>query len=124
MLAKSGWIRIRRLGDLMGKLMLLAAMAALVAGCTTSIDEMSYSQRQKYVASMVEKCQKEGVPDAEMNACVQQEVSADQSRRMKQKQVGAAIAGASQAYGQSMQANRTVNCTSTGYGNTVRTTCY
>jgi len=112
------------LGCLMKKTMLLAAMAALLAGCTTSIDEMSYPQRQKYVAGMVDKCRKEGVPDAEMNACVQQEVTADQSRRMRQKQVGAAIAGASQSYGRYLQANRPVNCTSTGYGNTVRTTCY
>jgi hypothetical protein len=115
---------IASLGCLMKKTVIVAAMAALVAGCTQSIDEMSYSQRQKYVASMADKCRKEGVSDAEMTACVQQEVSADQSRRMRQKRVGAAIAGASQAYGNSLQANRPVNCTSTGYGNMVRTTCY
>lgn len=112
---------------------LFAAMA--VSGCTTSVDEMSYSQLQQYTAGMVEKCQKQNVPQAELRACAEQEMRSDQARRMKQRQVGMAIAGASQAYGQGMQqsamANRPITCTSTpnstfvgGPVSSVRTSCY
>ena len=45
------------------KWVLGVALLAL-SGCTTSTDEMSYSQLQAYAASMVEKCQKQGVPEA------------------------------------------------------------
>jgi hypothetical protein len=111
---------------------LIVFLAVGLVGCTQSIDEMSYSQRQSYVAGMVEKCRAQGVPEDEIEACTQQEVGADQARRARQKQVGAAIAGASQSYGRSMQqANRSVTCTSTpssswvgGTPSSVRTTCY
>ena len=98
--------------------------ALFAAGCTQSVNEMSYSQLQAYAAQMVEKCQKQGVPDSQMRACAEQEMRADQSRRMKQRQFGAAMAQASADYNRSLQANRPINCTSTGFGNTVRTTCY
>lgn len=107
------------------KILLLACAVAL-AGCSTkSIDEMSYTEVKAYGAVLHKKCVDQGVkPGPEMQLCINQEARADQSRRQKQKEIGAALAGAGEAYSQSMQANRTVNCTSTGYGNTVRTSCY
>lgn len=107
----------------MSRLIVFASLIAFV-GCTQTIDEMSYTQLQSYVASMADKCREQGVPESQMEACVQQEVRADQSRRRKQRQFGAALSQASAEYGRSVQANRPVNCTSTGFGNTVRTTCY
>src|SRR5690606_6305693 len=106
-----------------------------LSACTQTVDEMSYSQLQAYATQMVEKCQKQGVPDAQLEACAHQEIRADQARRMKQRQIGAAIAGAGDAYGQSMQRsaamNRAVTCASTprsswvgGPVSSVRTTCY
>lgn len=117
------------------KWIVIVSAALFAAGCTQSVNEMSYSQLQSYAAQMVEKCQKQGVPDSQMRACAEQEMRADQSRRMKQRQFGAAISGASQAYGQGMQQsaamNRPINCTSTpnstwvgGPVSSVRTTCY
>lgn len=101
---------------------IFAALA--LAGCTTSVDEMSYSQLQQYATRMAEKCQEQGVPAEQMDACVEQEIRADQARRMKQRRIGAAISRASAEYGRNVQANRPVNCTSIGYGNMIRTTCY
>lgn len=101
---------------------IFAALA--LAGCTTSVDEMSYSQLQEYATRMAEKCQEQGVPEEELQACAEQEIRADQARRMKQRRLGAAISQASAEYGRSVHANRPVNCTSTGYGNMIRTTCY
>src|SRR5690606_1647792 len=111
---------------------IVVVAALFVAGCTQSVSEMSYSQLQAYSARMVEKCQKQGVPQSQMQARSEQEIHADQSRRMKQRQFGAAISGASQAYGQGMQsAARPVTCTSTpsstwvgAPASSVRTTCY
>src|SRR5690606_28209657 len=106
-----------------------------VGGCTTTVEEMSYTQLQEYATGMAEKCRKMGVPDEQLEACAVQEISADQARRRKQRQLGAAIAGASQAYGNALQqsaySNRMVTCTSTPSGSwvggpvsQVRTTCY
>lgn len=127
----------RGLGDERMKVLAIVPVLALAA-CTQSVNEMSYSQLQAYAASMVEKCQKQGVPDDQLRACAEQEMRADQARRMRQRQFGAALAGASQAYGNSMQqqaaiaaASRPVTCTSTpnsswvgGPVSSVRTTCY
>lgn len=128
-------VDLAALGWMMKKTVMIAAFAALLAGCTQSIDEMSYSQLQAYAGQMVEKCQKQGVPTNQLQTCAEQEMRADQARRMKQRQFGAALAGASQAYGQNMQRNaainRSVTCTSTpnstwvgGPVSSVRTTCY
>jgi len=113
------------------KLLVLAGAALICTGCTQSVDEMSYAQLQKYAAQMVEKCQKQGVPDTELNACAEQEMRADQSRRMRQRQVGAAISAAGQGMQRNAAMTRTVNCTSTpsstwvgGPVSSVRTTCY
>ena len=108
----------------MKKMMLLAAMAVSLTGCTKSVSEMSYPELKQYASGMVEKCQKQGVPKAELEACAMQEMRADQSRRQRQREIGAAISEAGADYNRSLQANRPVNCTSTGYGNMVRTTCY
>lgn len=96
----------------------------VVAGCTTQVDEMSYAQLQQYATSMAEKCQKQGVPDAQLEACAMQEMRADQARRRKQRQFGAALSQASADYGRNMQANRPVNCTSYRSGSMVNTRCY
>lgn len=106
------------------KWVMIAVAAVALAGCTKSVSEMSYTEMKQYVAQLEDKCRKQGVPQNEIRICVEQEGRADQARRMKQRQIGAAISQASADYGRSMQANRPVNCTSTGYGNTVRTTCY
>lgn len=106
--------------------------AMLLTACTQSVDEMSYTQLKQYAEQMVEKCKKQGIPDAELEACARQEIRADQSRRVRQRQIGAAISQASADYGRNaqaaaqanMHANRSVNCTSTRFGNTVRTNCY
>ncbi|MGN6535216.1 MAG: hypothetical protein ACTHKQ_05725 [Mesorhizobium sp.] len=109
----------------MKKTVIVAAMAALaLSGCTKSVSEMSYTELKQYASNMVEKCQKQKVPKNELEACAMQEMRADQSRRMRQREIGAAISQASADYNRSIQANRPVNCTSTGYGNMVRTTCY
>jgi len=98
--------------------------AAALAGCTTQVEEMSYSQLQSYAASMVEKCQKQGVPDTQLRACAEQEMRADQARRRKQRQIGEAISAAGEGYSQASRANRPINCTSTSNLGIVRTTCY
>lgn len=102
----------------------VVVFAVALAGCTQTVDEMSYTQLQQYAAQMVEKCQKQGVPDTHLQACAEQEMRADQSRRRKQRQIGEAISAAGEGYSRSAQANRPIHCTSTGYGNQVRTTCY
>lgn len=103
----------------------LLVAALVLAGCTKTVDEMSYSEVKEYAATLHERCVAQGVkPGPEMQLCINQEARADQARRTRQRQIGAAIAEASESYGRSMQANRPVNCTSTGYGNQVRTTCY
>lgn len=99
------------------------ALLAL-AGCTTSTDEMSYSQLQAYAATMVEKCQKQGVPDEQLQACAEQEMRADQARRMRQRQFGAALSQASADYGRSVQANRPVTTNCHRFGNNVSCTSY
>lgn len=118
------------------KRLLLVGLVVL-AGCSTkSMNEMNYSELKAYAVEMQTRCEKQGVKgDQEMKACINQEAMADQSRRQRQKQFGAALAGASQAYGNSMQrsaaVNRPVTCNSTGNSswvggpiNSVRTTCY
>jgi hypothetical protein len=100
-------------------------IAALTAGCTKSVDEMTYSELRSYAAQMEERCRKQGVVSApEMQACVSQEARADQSRRMKQRQIGDAISAAGDEMSRNARANRPINCTSTGMGNMVRTTCF
>lgn len=107
------------------KRLLFVGVVAL-AGCSTkSMNEMNYSELKAYAVEMQARCQKQGVKgEQEMKLCINQEAMADQGRRQRQKQFGAALAGASQAYGQSMQANRPVNCTSSRIGNQVYTNCY
>lgn len=106
------------------KLAAVVCASLLLAGCTKSTSEMSYTELKQYASQMVEKCQKQGVPQNEIEACAMQEMRADQARRMKQKQMGAAISQASADYNRSVQANRPINCTSTGGYGMVRTTCY
>lgn len=108
----------------MRKLLVVGLVA--LAGCSTkSMNEMNYSELKAYAVEMQARCAKQGVKsDKEMKLCMNQEAMADQSRRQRQKEFGAALSQASQAYSQSYNANRSVNCTSTGYGNMVRTTCY
>jgi hypothetical protein len=113
----------------MKKTVIVAAMAALVAGCQSKPSaEMSYSELKQYAGSLVERCRKQVSSESEMQACINQEARSDEYKRRQavetRKAIGRAIASGSQAYGRSLQANRPVNCTSTGYGNTVRTTCY
>lgn len=100
-------------------------LVALAAGCSTkTINEMSYSEVQTYAAQMVDKCRKQGVPEAQMKACAMQEARADQSRRAKQRAFGEAMAEAGDSYSRSARSSAPINCTSTGYGNMVRTSCY
>lgn len=102
----------------------IVACAIALAGCTQSVDEMSYTQLQAYATSMVEKCQKQGVPDEQLRACAEQEMRADQARRMRQRQFGAALSQASADYGRSMQANRPVTTNCHRFGNNVSCTSY
>lgn len=107
------------------KRVVLLAAALAIAGCTKTVDEMSYSEVKEYAAKMHERCVKQGVkPGPEMQTCINQEARADQARRARQRQIGAAIADAGDNYSRSVQANRPINCTSTGGYGTVRTTCY
>ncbi len=114
----------------MKKIVMLAALAALIAGCQSkSVDEMSYSEVKQYAAALVDRCKAQGAKDgAEMQTCINQEARSDEYKRRKaihdRQVIGAAIAAAGDGYAKGMQANRPVNCTSTGYGTTVRTTCY
>lgn len=103
---------------------LLLISTILCAGCTKSVSEMSYTEFREYVGQLAERCRQQGAPEAEMELCIRQEATADQARRQKQREIGAAIAAGAQEYNRSMQASRPINCTSTGYGNTVRTRCY
>lgn len=98
--------------------------AVMVTGCTKSVSEMNYTELREYAASLLERCRAQGVPDAELEFCAQQEFRLDQAKRARQREIGAAIAKASADYNRSVQANRPINCTSTGYGGFVRTTCY
>ncbi len=104
---------------------IIAVAAVTVSGCTKSVSEMSYTELKQYTASLVKRCEMQGVPQAELKDCVRQEFSADYTRRMKQEEIATAIAGASADYSRSVQANRSraVRCTSTGNGYTVTTTC-
>lgn len=92
----------------MKRLMVLGVV--VLAGCSTkSTSEMSYTELKSYAAEMHSRCKKQGVPDGqEMQLCMNQEANADQARRQRQKQVGAALAGASQSYGQSLQRSATI----------------
>lgn len=113
----------RGLGD--GRMKVLAIVPVLaLAACTQSVNEMSYSQLQAYAATMVEKCQKQGVPDEQLRACAEQEMRADQARRMRQRQFGAALSQASADYGRSVQANRPVTTNCHRFGNNVSCTSY
>lgn len=103
----------------------LLVTALALAGCTKTVDEMSYSEVKEYASKLHERCLEQGVkPGPEMQLCINQEARADQAKRRRQREIGEAIAAGAESYSRSVQANRPINCTSTGYGNTVRTTCY
>lgn len=108
----------------------IVACAIALAGCETkSVDEMSYTEVKQYAGELMERCRAQGAAAGnEMQMCINQEARADEMKRRKaiqtRRQIGAAIAAGADGYARGSQANRSVNCTSTGYGNTVRTTCY
>ena len=112
--------------------LMLCALGALgLGGCQTTKppNEMSYVELKQYAASLVERCKQEGAkPGAETQACVNQEARADEAKRTKSDQqrraFGLALANASRAYGNSLQANRPVTCNTSRYGNYATTRCY
>lgn len=76
----------------MRKLAAVALLALFVApalsACTKTVDEMSYSEVKEYAAEMHKKCLAQGVKDGpEMQLCINQEARADQSRRIRQRQI-------------------------------------
>jgi len=121
--------------------LMLCAILAL-GGCQTtkSPNEMSYVELKQYAATLVERCRQEGAKEGpEMQACINQEARADETKRARSEQqrraFGMALANASKSYGDSLQrnayTNRPVNCTSTAHstwvGGTpsrVNTTCW
>lgn len=89
------------------------ALLALVglAGCTKTVQEMSYSERKALAGEIVQRCIKQGVDprSKEMDACTyaeaQREVTTRNMNYVRERQAAAAMAQGLQNAGNQMQAN-------------------
>lgn len=112
------------------RIIIIFFAAALLTGCQTkSVEEMSYSELREYALSIHKRCEAQGVvSESEMRLCMNQELTADATKRRKAIQTGRAISQALASTGENMQRNaamnRPINCTSTGFGNTINTRCF
>lgn len=95
---------------------------AFVVSCQAkSINEMSYAEAKQYVATLIDRCQKEGVRSkSEMEVCVRQEAGADAAKREKLREFGRAL----QAAGAAMEASRPRTTSCSGFGNMVTCNTY
>lgn len=66
----------------------LLALAAL-SGCTKTVEEMSYSERQALAGQIVQRCYAQGVKDGtpEMRECIQVEAQGEIARRNRRARV-------------------------------------
>lgn len=103
---------------------------SVLAGCTKTVEEMSYSERQNLASELVKRCVEQGVKvgTKEMNSCTfveaQREIYGRRTKASNEREAFARLGRGMQAYGAASQANRPVNCTSRRIGYTVSTSCY
>lgn len=91
----------------MTKFLMLAVAAVVLAGCTKTVEEMSYSERQILAQEIVQRCIGQGVkPDTpQMRDCTGVEAQREIATRHRQ----AAIEDARRA------SRRTTTCNKVGY---------
>lgn len=111
----------------------------LIAACAEkTVDQMSYSEREALAESFIQNCEKQGLTldDPEMVTCFRIEAERETKRRedsvKRADDIGMAISGGLQAYGDGMSRasyaaptyRQPVNCTSNTLGGYTNTTCY
>lgn len=72
----------------------IVAAALLVAGCTKTVAEMNYSERQQLARDLVKRCHSQGVKDGtpEMNACLRVEAESETATRERRARIADAMA--------------------------------
>lgn len=89
----------------------VACGLAVLTGCQTkTVEEMSYTERKVLADQVVQRCQAQKVPQAEMSACVNVEANREIATRRRSAQRQDAIAAS--------EAGKNTNCQNFG-GNIV-----
>lgn len=109
--------------------------AVMVAGCadTRDLSELNYSERVAMVNEKSEICRENGLSPGsrQMEECIVVELQAENAKRSRSREAGAALAAGMQQAGQNMQAasRSQLNCTTRApmpgtWRTTYNTTCY